>query len=171
MIKDLIKPSEITAINKKLNTSGSITSKEATLLRESTLSESNIQIACHNIIKAKYPDSVIFVQIDNGGAMGVAQKKKKKAEGTQAGFCDVIILAWEEIIDIDLGYPWEFRSKQFFVEFKKIGGQPSKKQHYWYNFLRNKGESVHFCNNTIYFEQTICKEIDEFLNNKRLESE
>lgn len=181
MIKDLITNKDIRAIQAKLDKSGSISPDEYTLLCEASKSESQIQIACHNIIKDRFPNKALFVQIDNGGAMGVRQKVKKKAEGTIAGMPDCMILIWQKeskAFSLERSAPMSptdhghsnnieyntFCKKQIFVEFKKIGSKPpTKKQLYWHNFLKEKGESVHFCNNTPYFTKVICKEIEEFL--------
>lgn len=174
MIKPLITNKDIKAINEKFNHKGSITPDETTLLREASMSESQIQIACHNLIKVMFPDKALFVQIDNGGKMGIGQKMKKKAEGTQAGFPDCIILVWNDISSLCSAWDSSFvsdeqanksryKKKTIFVEFKKIGGKATEKQLYWHNFLKDKGESAHFCNNTVYFERQICKEIDKFL--------
>ncbi len=167
MIKNLVTPGDIRAIKQKEKSVGSISPQEMTLLREASMSESEIQIACHNLIKVLFPDEALFVQIDNGGKMGAKQKIKKKEEGTQPGFKDVIIFAWKEIVNINLVSPWESSPKQFFVEFKNIKdfykGSIKPEQQYWHDFLKAKGESVHFCNNTVYFEREIMKEIGEFL--------
>jgi len=93
MIKDLILNSDIKAINDRFNKEGRITPDESILLREHQLSESQIQIACVNIIKVRYGNlkdaSVIFQQNDNGGYYSTMQnpyyeaaaRKKKKRMG------------------------------------------------------------------------------------------
>jgi len=162
-MKPLITNKDIKLINAKLSTQGSLTSIETALLQESQKSESEIQIACHNIIKDRYSFlnhcEVEFVQIDNGGKI---QMKTKKAEGTQKGFFDVVIWVREKYTNwVKLN---EGKTKQIFIEFKKIGSYTiSPEQQAYHDHHKEWGESVHFCNNTPYFEQNICKEIDSFL--------
>ncbi len=140
MIKQLITNKDFKEINKKFNLLGKLTPDEVTLLRESVLSESQIQIGCHNIIKAKYGylnnALVNFIQVDNGGAMGVIQKKKKKAEGTQKGFFDVVISLKREMSQgeylADFNKVLPIVTKDIFVEFKKIGSYKiTTEQQFW----------------------------------------
>lgn len=158
MTKDLVTPADLKTFNEPYNT------QEARLLREINLSESQIQIACHNIIKTKYNNlrdcKVNFIQIDNGGKTTIAHKKIKKAEGTAKGFFDVVIWMHKKI---NIFYE-PFSAKQIFIEFKRIKSfKISSEQHYWHDCFLKLGESVHYCNNTVYFEKVICKQIDNFL--------
>ena len=173
MIKSLVTPADIRIIEQKLERVGSLTPQESTLLSEASMSESQIQIACHNMVKVLFPDEALFVQIDNGGAMGVTQKMKKKAEGTIAGMPDCMILLWKRIdnsrddnsfIDDKVVSRLKYKRRSIYVEFKKIGAKPpTEKQTYWHIFFKDKGEFTHFCNNTVYFTKVIMKEIEEFL--------
>ncbi len=158
MIKDLITNKDLKTINDKFNKFGTLTPNESVLLSEGHLTESKIQIACHNIIKARYGYlkycNVKLVQVDNGGKikMGI-----KIAEGTQKGFEDVIIFLHRKT-------PKEIFKKQIFVEFKRISSfKISPEQQQWHDFHKKWGDSTHFCNNTVYFGEVICKEIDNFL--------
>lgn len=167
MIKSLVTPKDISSIQKKFDKMGRLTPDEATLLYEASLIESNIQTACHNLIKNEYQYKkdvrIDFVQVDNG-SKSKGQKIKKWGEGTKKGFFDTIIF-----IKIRSYFPegHQFRSKQIFVEFKKIKkfckSSIKPEQQYWHDTYKEWGESAHFCNNTPYFEQAIMKEIEEFL--------
>ncbi len=161
MIKDLVTTADLKTFNDPCNT------QEARLLQEADLSESQIQIACHNIIKFKYSNvaggKVHFIQIDNGGKTTIAHKKIKKAEGTAKGFPDVVIWIYRGIAPYGISY---ITKKQIFIEFKRIKSfRISSNQKIWHDTFKELGESVHFCNNTVYFEETICEEIDKFLYN------
>ncbi len=186
MIKDLITNKDIRELKKKSNETGRLTGDELLLLREhEELSkkfkkgekkarcyyESRLQSYCSNLIKAKYQfskDSVVFLQIDNGGEGSDGQRRRKAQEGTQSGFKDVIILVWRGSIKYPLRGTDEviktiYHSKQFFPEFKRIGGVVTDKQLYWHKYLKEKGESAYFCNNSLFFEKIIMKEIEGFL--------
>jgi len=166
MTKDLVTTADLKKFNDSCNT------EEARLLQEAFLSESQIQIACRNIIKTKYDNlkncKVNFIQIDNGGKTTIAHKKIKMAEGTAKGFFDVIIWIYKRMSDEeyckDIFAYKRIIKKQIFIEFKRIKSfKISYEQQYWYDSLKEWGESTHFCNNTVYFEKVICKEIDDFL--------
>lgn len=113
--------------------------------------ETKIQQVCHNMFLAKYMDkSAEFVQIDNGGKMGFTQKRKKKAEGTKAGFPDVMLIR---------------KNKVAFVEFKRIG-TPSQidvreDQIKYMNWLNNNNYKAYITNNPIYFQEVILKEFEQ----------
>lgn len=160
MIKDLITTSDINKI--RARNIHSFTRDEINLYNESMKLEWNIQIACCNIVEGLYrvrnDVKCIFQQNDNGGKNTKAGRMIKKAMGTRAGWPDVTIWVWKK-----KGDSWE--SKPFFVEFKRIGSQPpTQKQKEWNNFLKEMGEKVYFCNNTVYFEKVICKDIEDFTN-------
>lgn len=166
MIKDLVKVTDLKKFNDSCNT------EEARLLQEANLSESQIQIACHNIIKTKYDNlkncKVNFIQIDNGGKTTIAHKKIKKAEGTAKGFPDVVIWIYKKMSDEeyakDIFAYHRIVKKQIFIEFKRIKSfKISYEQQCWFDDLGKWYESTYFCNNTVFFEKVICKEIDSFL--------
>jgi len=173
MIKDLVTSADIKAIyDKILSGNASISNDELVLYNESTRTESQIQIACNITTQVRYgylkDCSVNFVQIDNGSRSGILQKKKKKAEGTAKGFPDAVIwiyrkLSQEEYLaDRDLVYP--IAKKHIFIEFKRIGEYKiTPEQQAWHDFHKKWHESAYFCNNTVFFEKVICKEIDDFL--------
>ena len=185
MIKDLIQNNDIKAINEKDRKTGSISINERDLLIQSNWSESDVQKACYRIIQdnPKFNDCVVFQQNDNGRnydnptkkdsdyeysrkwKMALLGRKKQKALGTQKGWADVTIWMWNKIYGYGMRYEmYVIDKKQIFIEFKKIGApKPKESQIFWHNFLKEKGESVHFCNNLVYFEKKICKEIEEFL--------
>jgi hypothetical protein len=153
MIKPLICNSDIREIQKKLEKKGSIYMDESTLLREATLSESQIQQACRRIFLAKFGNKVKFMQIDNGGKMSIILRKKKAREGTVEGAPDVLLLGKNRT--------------GMFVEFKKIGKpcevEPREEQIETHEFLRDCKFPVHVVNNTVYFEKVICVEFASLL--------
>ena len=126
-------------------------------------SEFQIQSVCYNVFKAAgFGDNAIFVQIDNGGSAIEGIRKKKGATGTQSGFPDVMIKVYKPVFE----YKGRtgFQKKTIYIEFKRIGGEIAENQQKWHDFLKEKGESVYFCNNLVFFEKVILKEIKEFLN-------
>ncbi len=160
MIKDLITNKDLKPLKNKADKGGILSPREAVLLGECQFLEAKIQAACYNIIKSRYfylrDCSVKFAQVDNGDLSGTGQKKKA-ATGTQKGFKDVIIFLHRKT-------PKEIFKKQIFVEFKRISSfKISPEQQQWHNFHKQWGDSTHFCNNTVYFGEVICKEIDNFL--------
>lgn len=172
MIKDLVTTADLKMFNDYCNI------QEARLLQEANLSESQIQIACHNIIKSRYnnlkDNKVNFVQIDNGGKTTIAHKKIKKAEGTAKGFPDVVIWVYKKMSEMEksianagyihIGKPPSFSKIQIFIEFKRIKSfKISAEQQYWHDSLEEWSEYIYFCNNTVFFEEIICKKIDNFL--------
>ena len=58
-------------------------------------------------------------------------------------------------------YYYDFH--RIYIEFKKIGGKVAENQQKWHKFLKEKGELVYYCNNILFFEKVILKEIKEFL--------
>lgn len=157
MIKDIITKKDIEELEKKFDVMGNLTADEGIIWQSSKWSEFQIQSTCYNLFKnAGFGDNAIFVQIDNGGSSIEGIRKKKAATGTQSGFCDAVINAWSP-------QNGNLSKKSIFIEFKKIGGVISEKQQYWHDFLKQKGESVYFCNNVIFFEKVILNEIKEFL--------
>lgn len=145
-----------------------------------------------NIVKASGHD-IIFLKVDNGRnhdnptkderennpALYQAKLKKvhssksfQKAEGEQSGWPDVEIKMWKNIssyyddssfIDDEVVKELSHKRKSIYVEFKRIGGKIADNQQKWHEFLKEKGESAYFCNNLVYFEKVILKEIEEFL--------
>jgi len=162
MIKDLVTLKDIKELKLKFGKLGKLTSNEANILSTAEWAESKIQAACYNIVK-HLGSSVVFLQIDNGGYRNKYTKMKKSREGTQSGFPDCELIIWKRIINIDNSPHFSFLRKTIYIEFKKIGGKVSKKQESWYRFLKEKGESIYFCNNITYFERVILKEIEKFL--------
>lgn len=147
MIKPLIYNEDIRVIEKKAKTY-SITTNEAALLRESKWSESSIQTACRNIFLNKFGMQAKFIQIDNGGKMGVSQRMKKAREGTEKGAADVFLVGLGE--------------RMAFVEFKRIDApskaDPEEEQVRFNEFIKSCGYRSYFCNNTVYFENVICEQ-------------
>jgi len=171
MIKALITNKDIKAINNKLTEFAKVTADEANLLQVAKWSEFQIQSACRNIFKSGgFGNNAIFLQIDNGGSSIEGIRKKKGAMGTISGFCDVEIKIWK--IRKGTAYNEFYRMesevnlvnrKSIYIEFKRIGGKIAENQQKWHEFLKEKGESVYYCNNILFFEKIIMKEIEEFL--------
>lgn len=166
MIKNLITKKDLREINSRFDKMGKLSMDEVSLLRGANLKEYQIQTGCHNIFKAaNLGDKAAFIQIDNGGSAKVSTKRIKAGMGTQSGFFDVVIYLWVAKNDYSqFRNPEYIARKSIFIEFKSIGGAIKKNQQAWHDFLKEKGESVHFCNNIVYFEKVIMKEIEDFLN-------
>lgn len=119
------------------------------LLNQDGWLEWKIQAACKLIFNQWLMDNKLegfFVQIDNGGKMGVQQRMKKKLEGTLSGFPDVMLL-------VEGG-------KQVFIEFKKVGGKIDAKQLEFEQKLYALGFKSYLINNTLYFRR-ILEEIND----------
>ena len=137
MLKPLLTKSEI----KKSN--------NLELLKQDGWLEWRIQAECKTIFEQWLMDNKLegfFVQIDNGGKMGIRQRAKKKLEGTLSGFPDVMLL-------VEGG-------KQVFVEFKKVGGRIDSKQLEFEQKLYALGFKSYLINNTLYFRR-ILEEIND----------
>lgn len=142
----LIHNSDLKAIEKKAQNQA-ISAMEADLLRHKGLSESRIQQACKKRFEAMFGNKAKFIQIDNGGKMGIGQKIKKKREGTVAGAPDVMLIG---------------KNKIAFVEFKRVGSpseiEPTQEQKEMREFILSCGFPAYLCNNTVYFDRVICEE-------------
>lgn len=140
---------DITAIKKKKN----LTGDELRLLQQESFKEQQLQMNCKRIfdgLACQFNDyKSFFQQNDNGGYEKMATKIIKKAEGTISGWPDVTL--------------WKFGKgceKSIFVEFKKPGvTKISKHQELIHKQLSDAGKCVYLCNNTVYFEKVICKEL------------
>ena len=161
--KPILYNSDIKALSKK----DILTPDEMLLIPLHNALETKIQTHCHNLFKnlsfdleRKFGKKVAeFIQIDNGGKMGIRQKSKKKAEGTKQGFCD---------IEIILGNGKQ--TKNIYIEFKRIatpsGIVVGDKQQYYHNWLKEVGYDAYITNNPLYFREVILKSVrDFFLNN------
>lgn len=159
--KPLIYNSDIKALSKK----DSITPDEMLLVPLYNALETKIQTYCHNLfnnlsfdLERKFGKKVIeFIQIDNGGKMGIRQKSKKKAEGTKSGFFDTQIF---------IGSSCGQYSKVILVEFKRID-VPSKviikpNQQYYHDWFNSIGFEAHITNNPLYFREVILKSVRDF---------
>ena len=100
-----------------------------------------------------------FVHIDNGSKSGIRHKIKKKAEGTRAGFPDVMIIASK---------PDYSQRMVMFLEFKRIGTPSMIKikdnQEEYKNWLSTIGFQSYILNNPVYFEKQILAIIQKFIN-------
>jgi len=137
MLKPLLTKSEI----KKSN--------NLELLNQDGWLEWKIQSTCKTIFEKWLMEKKLeglFVQIDNGGRMGIGQRNKKKLEGTVSGFPDVMLL-------VEGG-------KQVFVEFKKVDGKIDAKQLIMEQKLYALGFKSYMINNTLYFRR-ILEEIND----------
>jgi len=152
MIKNLVYNADI----KRISTKQSINKDELELIQQANLSESIIQQTCKRIFEEWLLDNKLkgmFIQIDNGGKASIAQKVKKKLEGTVEGMCDVLILVSNA----------EGKTYEAFIEFKRIGSpsqvKPRDSQIETHNKLLELGYIVHLTNNTVFFKNSILKEI------------
>lgn len=137
---------------KSLEKKGSLSFDEMLLLKlGQNCLETKIQQACHNIFRSEYMDNnALFVQIDNGGKMSIYQKRKKKAEGTKAGFPDVMLIR---------------KNKVAFVEFKRIGSPSSidvrQDQLVFNDWLKCNEFNCYITNNPVYFKEVILNEFKQ----------
>jgi len=128
--------------------------------------ETKIQQHCHKEFNAlasevqyKYGKKLMeFVQVDNGGKMGIGQRMKKKAEGTKASWPDVQLV---------LGSTCGKYSQVIFVEFKRIDKSYSKlkiekEQIAYHDWLNEIGFKAYITNNPIFFRDVILGEVREF---------
>ena len=96
-----------------------------------------------------------FVQNDNGGNMGIGQKIKKKAEGSQSGFPDASIY---------LSNPQS--NTTIFCEVKKIGSPSAihltREQFDWFLKLNRMGFDAYITNNPIFFRDVVLKKVRQF---------
>lgn len=161
MIKDLVTQKDIRAIEAKSDKMGKLTHDEATLLQTAKWSEFHIQSACYNLFKsARFGDNAIFVQIDNGGsAEGIRNCMIVVWNKNRPSSCG---MRWSESEKAFLGYPI-YDKTTIYIEFESIKGKIAENQQKWHQFLKEKGESVYYCNNIVFFEKIIMKEIEEFL--------
>jgi len=141
------------------------TAAELILSRFHNALETKIQQHCHKEFNAlasevqfKYGKKLMeFVQVDNGGKMGIRQKSKKKAEGTKAGWPDCELI---------LGSPCGQCPISIFVEFKRIG-TPSQihitdDQKHYHDWLNKIGFKAYITNNPIFFRDVILGEVRKF---------
>lgn len=129
--------------------------------------ETKVQQACHQLFndlgfeyEQKFGKKVTeFVQFDNGGRMGFAQHKKKKAEGTKAGIPDCGLF---------LGSPCGQYSKLILVEFKRIGSPSqikiSPEQKHYHDWFNSIGFKSYITNNPLFFRDVILGEVKAFFN-------
>ena len=154
MIKEWITKKDIRKIEKKLDVTKSLTKNEVFLLQTADWSEFRIQSYCHNLFNnSGFGDRAIFFQVDNGGSSIEGVRKKKAAAGTKSGFPDVMIIVFNEKNTLNI-----------YIEFKKINGSIKEPQKEWNKFLRSKEQSAYICNNIVFFEEVVLKEIRNFLN-------
>lgn len=154
MIKNLITHKDLKLISQK----SEMTRDELTLFQEQSRSEKEIQIACGNIFRARYGaltgSGCFFQQNDNGGSDRISTKVSKKAQGTISGWPDVTL--WH-FTSLELLQP----KVSLFVEFKKPGVITlSKRQEEVHRMLKEHGEIVEVCNNTVYFDKVICQKFE-----------
>ena len=159
--KPLIYNSDIKALSKK----DSLTPDEMLLIPLHNALETKIQTYCHNLAKhlafdleRKYDKKVIeFIQIDNGGKMGIRQKCKKKAEGTKEGFCDTEMLMGNGK-----------QTKNIYVEFKRISTPSNvvikERQQYYHDWLRSIGYEAYITNNPLYFRDIVLGSVKDFFD-------
>lgn len=98
--------------------------------------ESHIQIQMVNWFRLQYP-SYIIAAIPNGGRRNAIEAKIMKGEGVLAGFSDLIIIARENVL---------------FIEVKTKDGYQSDLQAKFQSDVERLG-----------FQYSICRSLDEFI--------
>lgn len=98
--------------------------------------ESHIQIQMVNWFRLQYP-SYIIAAIPNGGRRNAVEAKIMKGEGVLAGFSDLIIIARENVL---------------FIEVKTKDGIQSDLQAKFQSDVERLG-----------FQYSICRSLDEFI--------
>lgn len=115
--------------------------------------------------KTKGLSKLIFQQIDNGDSAGgnltqlqrMKLYKRKKAEGSNSGFLDFMILYYSNKLTLH---------NTIFCEVKKIGS-PSEikitdKQLNWFITLNKMGFDSYITNNPIFFRDKILKKLEQY---------
>lgn len=102
--------------------------------------EHNIQIACVNWFRYQYPRYVIFA-VPNGGWRNSIVAAKLKAEGVLAGVADLIIVALNKIV---------------FIEMKKENGRQSESQKHFEEQVKRLGHEYYVCHGFDEF-RAVCK--------------
>ena len=119
-------------------------------------------VATASELKFKYPQMEMwFIQNDNGDTAGgqltqiqrMCLYKRKKAEGSKAGFPDLSLISSGGNI--------------VFCEVKKIGAPSdihlTEEQFEWFLKLNNMGFKSYITNNPVFFKKVILKEIENLL--------
>ena len=115
--------------------------------------------------KTKGLSKLIFQQIDNGDSAGgnlnqlqrMKLYKRKKAEGSNAGFPDFMIIYYSNKLNYN---------NTMFCEVKKIGSPSeirlTEKQLEWFIKLNEMGFDSFITNNPIFFRDKILKKLENF---------
>jgi len=115
--------------------------------------------------KTKGLSKLIFQQIDNGDSAGgnlsqlqrMKLYKRKKAEGSNAGFLDFMIIYYTNKLNYN---------NTMFCEVKKIGSPSeirlTEKQLEWFIKLNEMGFDSFITNNPIFFRDKILKKLENF---------
>lgn len=150
MIKNLITKKDISYLSKM----DTLTPNELCLIQQQNWSEQMLQISCRNSFLSQFRSNekalYFFQQNDNGGSAIQGIRKMKAATGTVSGWPDVTL--------------WKIgKEKKFiFVEFKKIGvTKLGEKQEEIVKKLKEHGQEVYLCNNTVYFDKVICQKFKD----------
>ena len=131
--------------------------KDYRLIQFYNLTETYIQQYCRKIfyntlISYGKQELGLFQQNDNGAEGTVGNKRRKKAEGTIAGFPDVSLVLKGGIV--------------IYIEFKRVGTPSqivvSDSQKEIHQKLKNLGYTVYLINNPVYFQDVVMQDV---LNN------
>lgn len=101
--------------------------------------ESQLQSACVRWFRYQYPQCVIFA-VPNGGSRNALEAKRLQQEGVLAGVSDLIILAPNQTL---------------FIEMKHGKGKQTNKQKEFQKKIESLGFKYCVCNSFETFEQTI----------------
>lgn len=117
-------------------------------------------------VQTKGLSKLVFQQVDNGDTAGgnltqlqrMKLYKRKKAEGSNSGFPDFMILYYSNKLTLH---------NTIFCEVKRIGSPSeikiSKEQLEWFKILNNMGFDSYITNNPIFFRDVILKKIEKIL--------
>lgn len=107
--------------------------------------ESKLQSTCVRWFKYQYPQYVIFA-IPNGGSRNPIEAKRLQREGVLAGVADLIVLA---------------DNKTLFIEMKHGKGKQSDKQKDFQKQIQKLGFSYFICNSFDKFQNIVENEIEK----------
>ena len=102
--------------------------------------EHSIQIACVNWFRYQFPRYIIFA-VPNGGWRNSIVAAKLKAEGVLAGVADLIIVALNKIV---------------FIEMKKEKGRQSESKKHFEEQVKRLGHEYYVCHSFDEFRE-VCK--------------
>ncbi|GIM60531.1 VRR-NUC domain-containing protein [Capnocytophaga canis] len=107
--------------------------------------ESKLQSACVRWFKYQYPQYLIFA-VPNGGSRNTLEAKRLQQEGVLAGVSDLIVIA---------------PNKTIFIEMKHGKGKQTDKQKDFQKQVQQLGFSYFVCNSFDKFQNIVENEIEK----------